>query len=234
MTLLMVRDLVGGHPGTRVLNGVELELAHGRVLALLGRNGVGKTTLMSTLMGMLPAAGSVTFDGHELLGRRTSDIARAGLAIVPQGRRVFGPLTVEENLRIACRNARKGQWNVAEVYRLFPRLAERMRNRGDQLSGGEQEMLSIGRALVTNPTLLLMDEPSDGLAPIIVELIGQTIETLAASGVTVLLVEQNLSLALRVADEVAVMTKGRITYTGQPADLRSDHSQLRELLGVGA
>lgn len=234
MTLLMVRDLVGGHPGTRVLNGVELEVADGRVLALLGRNGVGKTTLMSTLMGMLPAAGSVTFDGHELLGRRTSDIARAGLAIVPQGRRVFGPLTVEENLRIACRNARQGQWTVAEVYRLFPRLAERMRNRGDQLSGGEQEMLSIGRALVTNPTLLLMDEPSDGLAPIIVELIGQTIETLAASGVTVLLVEQNLSLALRVADEVAVMTKGQITYTGQPADLRSDHSQLRELLGVGA
>jgi branched-chain amino acid transport system ATP-binding protein len=234
MTLLQVRDLVGGHPGTRVLNGVELDVARGGVLALLGRNGVGKTTLMSTIMGMLPATGSVRFDGQELLGRRTSDIARAGLAIVPQGRRVFGPLTVEENLRIACRHSRKGQWDTDEVYRLFPRLAERMKQRGDQLSGGEQEMLSIGRALVTNPTLLLMDEPSDGLAPIIVELIGDTIQTLAASGVTVLLVEQNLALALRVADEVAVMTKGCVTYTGQPADLRSDHGQLRELLGVGA
>lgn len=146
---------------------------------------------------------------------------------------VFG-LTVEENLRIACRHSRRGQWDTDEVYRLFPRLAERMKNRGDQLSSGEQEMLSIGRALVTNPTLLLMDEPSDGLAPIIVGLIGDTIQTLAARGVTVLLVEQNLAPALRVADEVAVMTKGRVTCTRQPADLRSDQGQLRDLIGVGA
>ena len=170
--------------------------------------------------------------GEQLLGRPTSAIARAGLALVPQGRRVFGPLTVEENLSIASRG-RRGTRDVSAVYDLFPRLAERRRNRGDQLSGGEQEMLSIGRALVTNPRLLLMDEPSDGLAPAIINLVGETIGTLARSGVTVLLVEQNLTLALSIADEIAVMSKGRITFRGAPEDLRSDTERVRQLLGVG-
>lgn len=234
MSMLRIRDLAGGHPGTRVLDGIDLDVREGQVLSLLGRNGVGKTTLVSTVMGFLPGTGSVEFDGEELLGRPTNAIARAGLAVVPQGRRVFGPLTVEENLHIARRRSRAGQWDQAAVYQLFPRLAERRRTRGDQLSGGEQEMLSIGRALVTNPRLLLMDEPSDGLAPTIVAQVGDVIETLTAAGVTVVLVEQNLALALRVADEVAVMTKGRITYRGAPHELRSDNARVRELLGVGA
>jgi branched-chain amino acid transport system ATP-binding protein len=233
MSLLVVDDLAGGYPGTRVLDGVDLTVEEGGVLVLLGRNGVGKTTLVHTVMGMLPGTGSIRFEGHELLGRPTHAIARSGLALVPQGRRVFAPLTVEENLRIAAARARAGRWTPQEVYRLFPRLEERRRNWAGQLSGGEQEMLSIGRALVTNPRLLVMDEPSDGLAPSIITLIGDVVESLAAEGVTVLLVEQNLALALRVADEVAVMSKGRVTFTGRPDDLRHDAGRVRDLLGVG-
>jgi branched-chain amino acid transport system ATP-binding protein len=234
VSILEVRELVGGHPGTRVLDGVDLDVPDGGVLCLLGRNGVGKTTFMSTLMGMLSATGSVRFEGQELLGRPTHVVARAGLALVPQGRRVFGPLTVDENLQIAARGSRQGRWTPGDVYDLFPRLRERRRNRGDQLSGGEQEMLSIGRALVTNPRLLLLDEPSDGLAPSIVNQVGDVVQTLSSEGVTVLLVEQNLALALRVATEVAVMTKGRITFRGAPDDLRSNTERVRALLGVGA
>lgn len=234
MSMLEVRDLVGGHPGTRVLDGVSLDVPERGVLSLLGRNGVGKTTFVSTVMGLLPATGSVVFDGKHLLGLPTHDIARSGLALVPQGRRVFGPLTVEENLQISARRSRGGRWSPEAVYELFPRLHERRRNRGDQLSGGEQEMLSIGRALVTNPRLLLLDEPSDGLAPSIVNLVGDVIRTLSREGVTVLLVEQNLTLALQVATEVAVMTKGRITFRGAPQELRSDATRLRDLLGVGS
>lgn len=233
MTMLDVRELAGGYPGTRVLDGVDLSLREGGVLCLLGRNGVGKTTFVHTVMGMLPGTGSIRFDGQELLGRPTHRIAKAGLALVPQGRRVFGPLTINENLTIAARRSRGGRWQSKDVYDLFPRLYERRRNRGDQLSGGEQEMLSIGRALVTNPRLLLLDEPSDGLAPSIVQLVGDVVRTLSDEGVTILLVEQNLALALGVATEVAVMTKGRITFRGDPGELRSDSERVRDLLGVG-
>ncbi|MGI5490381.1 ABC transporter ATP-binding protein [Microtetraspora malaysiensis] len=233
MSMLSVRDLAGGYPGTRVLDGVDLTVPEGGVLCLLGRNGVGKTTFVHTVMGLLPGTGSIRFDGQELLGRPTHLVARAGLALVPQGRRVFGPLTVEENLVIAARTSRGGRWKPADVYELFPRLRERRRNRGDQLSGGEQEMLSIGRALVTNPRLLLLDEPSDGLAPSIVKLVGDVVRTLSGEGVTILLIEQNLALALSVATEVAVMTKGRVTFRGEPDDLRADTQRVRDLLGVG-
>lgn len=233
MSMLTVTDLAGGYSGTRVLDGVDLSVREGGVLCLLGRNGVGKTTFVHTVMGMLSGTGSIRFNGTELLGKPTHEIARAGLALVPQGRRVFGPLTVEENLAISARGSRGGSWSVADVYELFPRLRERRRNRGDQLSGGEQEMLSIGRALVTNPKLLLLDEPSDGLAPSIVQLVGDVVEKLAREGVTILLVEQNLALALRVATEVAVMTKGRVSFRGDPEELRSSEDRVRDLLGVG-
>jgi branched-chain amino acid transport system ATP-binding protein len=233
VSLLMIENLAGGYPGTRVLDGVDLAVEEGGVLALLGRNGVGKTTLVHTVMGLLGGSGSIRFERRELLGSPTYVVARAGLALVPQGRRVFAPLTVDENLRIAARHGGKGRWTPGEVYKLFPRLAERRRNHAGQLSGGEQEMLSIGRALVTNPRLLLMDEPSDGLAPSIIHLVGDVVEALASEGVTVLLVEQNLALALRVADQVAVMSKGRITFTGDPAGMREDTERVRALLGVG-
>jgi branched-chain amino acid transport system ATP-binding protein len=236
MSMLEVEDLVGGYPGTRVLDGISLDIPEGAVLCLLGRNGVGKSTFVNAVMGLLSATGSVRFSGRELVGQRPHAIARAGLALVPQGRRVFGPLTVDENLQIAAKahRARRGSWTPSAVYELFPRLAERRRNRGDQLSGGEQEMLAIGRALVTNPRLLLMDEPSDGLAPSIVELVGDVIDALSADGVTVLLVEQNLNLAFRVATDLAVMKKGRVVFRGVPEQLRADSMLLQELLGVGA
>lgn len=233
MSELTVKDLAGGYPGTRVLNGVDLSVPEGGVLCLLGRNGVGKTTFVHTVMGMLPGTGSIGFDGTELLGLATHRIARSGLALVPQGRRVFGPLTVEENLRIAAHAGRGGRWRPSEVYELFPPLRERRRSRADRLSGGEQEMLSIGRALVTNPRLLLLDEPSDGLAPSVVNLVGDVVRALSGDGVTVLLVEQNLALALQVATEVAVMTKGRVTFRGEPGELRADAGRVRGLLGVG-
>ena len=233
-SILEVRGLVGGYAGTRVLDGVDLDVPEGSVMGLLGRNGVGKTTFVLMVMGLIPCQGSIVFDGRELVGRPPHEIARLGLGLVPQGRRIFGPLTVEENLLIAAR--RRGNstdWDVARVYELFPRLAERKKHRGDQLSGGEQEMLAFGRALVTNPRLLLLDEPSDGLAPIIVNTIADVLEKLSQSGVTVLLVEQNLSLALRVAEDVTVMTKGRVTYRGTSAELAADPAQVRTLLGMG-
>lgn len=233
--MLEIENLVGGYPGTRVLDGLSLDIPEGAVLCLLGRNGVGKSTFVNAVMGLTSATGSVRFRGTELAGQRPDTIARAGLALVPQGRRVFGPLTVDENLQIVAKahRARRGSWTPSAVYELFPRLAERRRNRGDQLSGGEQEMLAIGRALVTNPRLLLMDEPSDGLAPSIVELVGDVIDSLSADGVTVLLVEQNLNLAFRVATDLAVMKKGRVVFRGAPEQLRDDSTLLQELLGVG-
>ncbi|MFI7643630.1 ABC transporter ATP-binding protein [Nonomuraea sp. NPDC049400] len=233
MSLLEISNLAGGYPRTRVLDGVDLTVERGGVLALLGRNGVGKTTLLHTVMGMLPGTGSIKFQGRDLLGLSTHQIARAGIALVPQGRRVFAPLTVDENLRISARGGNAAAWTPKRAYELFPGLAERRTNYAGQLSGGEQEMLSIARALVTNPDLLLMDEPSDGLAPAIIKTVGEAVTELARVGVTVLLVEQNLALALDVADEVAVMSKGRITFSGAPSELKGDSRRVRELLGVG-
>ncbi|GAA4730812.1 ABC transporter ATP-binding protein [Phytohabitans rumicis] len=232
-TLLSVRDLRAGYAGTTVLDGVDLSVPAGAVLALLGRNGAGKSTFVHTVMGMLkPYGGSVTVAGVELAGAPAHRVARHGVAIVPQGRRVFAPLTVEENLRIAARR-RTGEWTVPRVYELMPRLAERHANRGDQLSGGEQQMLAIGRALLGNPRLLLLDEPSDGLAPAVVDQVAGVLGTLREQGLATLLVEQNLHLAFQLAGEVAVMRKGRIVHRSSTVDFRRDERQARALLGVG-
>jgi branched-chain amino acid transport system ATP-binding protein len=231
--LLSIGGLRAGYAGTTVLDGVDLSVPAGGVLALLGRNGAGKTTLVHTVMGMLkPYAGSITVDGADLAGAPAHRIARHGVAIVPQGRRVFAPLTVEENLRIAARH-RTGDWTVPRVYELMPRLAERRTNRGDQLSGGEQQMLAIGRALLGNPRLLLLDEPSDGLAPAVVEQVAGILTTLRGRGLATLLVEQNLHLAFRLADEVAVMRKGTIAHRSSTVNFRRDRQRAHALLGVG-
>ncbi|MER7273298.1 ABC transporter ATP-binding protein [Dactylosporangium sp. NPDC000244] len=231
--LLDVRGLRAGYGGSAVLHGVDVAIEEGTVLAVLGRNGVGKSTLVMSVIGLVRAyAGSVTFAGRDLTGARTDTIAAAGMALVPQGRRVFSPLTVEENLRIAVRRKRPGPWTLERVYELLPRLRERRGNRGNQLSGGEQQMLAIGRALLTNPRLLLLDEPSDGLSPMVVRQVADVIRALREDGITVLLVEQNVRLALDLADDVAVMVKGEIAWRTDPAGFRGDRERVRALMSV--
>ncbi|WP_323186041.1 MULTISPECIES: ABC transporter ATP-binding protein [unclassified Streptomyces] len=228
-----MRDLRSGYAGGTVLGGVDLDLDAGGILAVLGRNGVGKTTLMSTVMGFVrPYEGSITLDGRELAGARVDVIARAGVGIVPQGRRVFAPLTVDEHLAIASRRPASGPWTRTRVLDLLPRLGERLGHRGDELSGGEQQMLAIARALLGNPRLLLLDEPSDGLAPAIVSHVGEVIREVSAQGMSVVLVEQNLGLALSVAQDVAVMQKGRIVHRAACEEFRSRPEDRRRLLGV--
>lgn len=241
--LLDVRGLTSGYQRSTVVDGVDLQLVEGTVLGLLGRNGVGKTTLVSTLMGLVPATeGSVRLDGTELVGMRPDQVARAGVALVPQGRRVWASLTVTEHLDLAARRARGstasggsegGGWTKERVVELLPRLGERRGHTASQLSGGERQMLAIARALLTRPRFVLMDEPSDGLAPAIVDQIGQVVRGMAAEGVTVLLVEQDLHLAFSVCDDIAVMVKGRIVQRSTTAEFRGDRAAAQALLGVG-
>ncbi|MFD9476611.1 MULTISPECIES: ABC transporter ATP-binding protein [Streptomyces] len=231
---LRIRGLRSGYAGGVVLGGVDLDAEEGGIIAVLGRNGVGKTTLISTVMGFVrPYEGSVTLDGREIAGARVDVIARAGAGVVPQGRRVFAPLTVAEHLAIAARRrSARGPWTRARILDLLPRLGERLGHRGDELSGGEQQMLAIARALLGNPRLLLLDEPSDGLAPAIVAQVGEVIREVSAEGMTVVLVEQNLGLALSVAEHVAVMQKGSIVHRAACAEFASSAGDRRRLLGV--
>jgi branched-chain amino acid transport system ATP-binding protein len=230
---LEVRGLRSGYQGGVVLDGVDLDLAEGSVLAVLGRNGVGKSTLVSTLMGLLrPYGGSVRLAGEEIAGAPTDRIARRGVGLVPQGRRVFAPLTVSEHLAVAARRGR-GPWDRERVLDLLPRLGERLGHRGDQLSGGEQQMLAIARALLTNPRLLLLDEPSDGLAPAVIAQVGEVVRSLRDDGMSVLLVEQDLRLAFSVAEQVAVVQKGVVAAYCPTAEFRSRPDLARSLLGVG-
>ncbi|GAA3597594.1 ABC transporter ATP-binding protein [Nonomuraea rosea] len=233
--VLTVRDLRAGYDGGTVLDGVDLTVPEGGVVALLGRNGAGKTTLVHTVMGLLkPYSGSIRVGDRDLAGAAPHTVARSGVAIVPQGRRVFAPLTVEENLRLAAGRDRAGRaWTVRRVYELMPRLAERRGHRGDQLSGGEQQMLAIGRALLRNPRLLLLDEPSDGLAPAVVDDVAVLLEGLRGEGIAALLVEQDLHLAFRLAGEVAVMRKGQIVHRAPTSEFRADRARAHALLGVG-
>ena len=235
MTLLEVRDLRAGYGGSSVLNGVDMTIGDGETVAVLGRNGVGKTTFVHTLMGLVrPSAGSVRLRGRELAGQRTDTIARAGVSLCPQGRRMFDVLTVRETIDLAaslCR--REGPWSRDRVLEVFPRLSERLDQRSGSLSGGEQQMLAIARALLCNPSLLLLDEPSDGLAPSIVRLIEQVLGEVRDSGVGVVLVEQDLHLAFAVAERVDVMEKGRFVHEAGTPAFRRDRQTARRLLGVG-
>ncbi|HEY1369331.1 MAG TPA: ABC transporter ATP-binding protein [Gaiellaceae bacterium] len=235
-TLLEIRDVRAGYDETGdVLQGVDLDLHDGEVVALLGRNGVGKTTLLNTVMGLVrPRTGSIRLAGRELAGLGPHEIARAGIAIVPQGRRIFARLTVEENLKLARRatGERPVEWALDDVYDLLPRLRERRRHRGNELSGGEQQMLAIGRALLANPRVLLFDEPSEGLAPLIVELVTETIVGLRERGLSAIVVEQNLHVAVALADRVAIMTKGEISYRATTQEFRGSRAVAQSLLGV--
>ena len=228
--MLEVEGIQTFYGDSHVLHGVSVRVAPGEAVALLGRNGAGKTTLIRSVAGMTPPRdGRVVFDGQAVERWPAYRIARRGLALVPQGRRIFAPLSVRENLLLG---ARPGEWRLEKVYDLFPRLREREEQSGGTLSGGEQQMLAIGRALMTNGRMLVLDEPSEGLAPIIVREIGRVVQGLKGERLSILLVEQNYHLALRVADRVYVMNKGQIVWEGTPAGLEAAEEIKRRFLGV--
>ncbi len=229
---LAVRDLHAYYGESHVLQGVSLDVADGESVALLGRNGAGKTTTINTIVGFIrPRGGTVRVGDRDVTAKSPHRVAAAGVALVPQGRRVFSDLTVLENLTIAARN-NGGEWDLARVLELFPSLERRLGNRGDELSGGEQQMVAIGRALLRDPVLLLLDEPSEGLAPKLVTEVGDALIRLRESGLALLLVEQNLALATRVAQRVYVMNKGTIVFSGTTAELAAAGDVEARYLGV--
>jgi branched-chain amino acid transport system ATP-binding protein len=217
-----------------VLQGISLEVKEGSVVALLGRNGMGKTTTIRSIIGFTPPRrGVIRFKGRDITGLQPYKIARLGIGLVPQGRHIFPSLNVKENLTMSARETGKPEaWSLDRVYSLFPILKERASCKGNLLSGGEQQMLTIGRALMTNPALLLMDEPSEGLAPIIVREVGHVIRQLKESGFSILLVEQNLPVALGVADYVYIVSKGVIVYESTPKELKGNEEVKTKYLGV--
>jgi len=215
---------------TQILRKVSLSVEEGKIVTLLGRNGMGKTTTVRSIMGLTPArAGSITFEGQDITRQKHFRIARLGLALVPQGRQIFASLSVRENLTMGMRG--KG-FSLEDIYEYFPILRERAKHRGNQLSGGEQQMLAIARALLANPKLILLDEPSEGLAPRIVEEVGRIVLRLKEMGLSVLVVEQNVSLALGVSDYAYVMHRGEIVYRGATAELARNDAVQAEYIGV--
>ena len=232
--MLEVEGLHAHYGEAHVLHGVSLAVPPGRIVALLGRNGMGKTTLIRSIMNLAPprvTEGSVRYKGTDLRGMAPHRIARHRIGLVPQGRRLFASLTVMEHLTV-LRRGRDSSWTPERIFEMFPRLAERRKHRGGQLSGGERQMLAIARALVLDPELLLMDEPSEGLAPVMVEHVESIVAKLREAGLAILLVEQNLYSALTVADEVHILETGTIAWRGLPAELQSNRATLERLLGV--
>lgn len=233
-SILKINDLHVYYGGSHVLQGASLEIEKGAV-AIVGRNGMGKTTFVSAIMGLVPIKkGTILFEGKDITGLKPYQIAKLGIGYVPQGRRVFSSLTVDEHLRFAARkNSTDDVWDAERVYELFPRLKERSRQKGTSLSGGEQQMLAIGRALVTNPKLLIMDEPSEGLAPIIIEQLKSFCRELVNTNLTIIIVEQCLHLAEAVTDNVNVMVTGQFEYSGSFKALLSNEQLTQKLLSVG-
>ena len=233
---LAIADIDAFYGDSHVLHDVSFSLRPGRLLGLLGRNGAGKTTCMASIMGFLPPRkGAIRLFGTPVAGLAPDVIARMGIALVPQGRRMFRNLTVRENLVVAAQAPRTGggaPWSIERVYKLFPRLAERHAQVAGSLSGGEQQMLAIGRALMGNPRVLLMDEPSEGLAPQLVAEVGRTIAQLKAEGQSIILVEQNIKLTLDLADDVVIINTGRVVFEGEAAGLQLDGAVVSQHLGV--
>jgi len=230
--LLNVTGLNTYYGKSHILHDVNFEVKQGELVALLGLNGAGKTTTMRSILGLTrPRSGSIVFDGTEIAGWSPYRVAKLGVGYVPEGRRMFPALTVLENLQLA-ENGRKGEWSIARVLEHLPKLKELAKRKAGRLSGGEQEMLAIGRALVSNPRLMLVDDPSQGLAPIIVEEVYRILVELRSHGVSIVLVEQNALLALRIADRAYCMDAGRLVYDGSAADLLADQKRVADLMGL--
>jgi branched-chain amino acid transport system ATP-binding protein len=232
-TLLAVEDVYTAYGQSQVLFGVSLTVTAGECVCLLGRNGVGKTTTMRSIMGLTPPArGRVVWKGRDIAGREPYQVANLGIGFVPEDRRIFADLTVWENLDVAARRARPGGFSVERVFDLFPKLRELSGRQGGFLSGGEQQMLTVGRTLMGNPELLLLDEPSEGLAPLVVDHLGEQIARLKAEGLTILLAEQNVDFSLELADRVYVLEKGHIRYQGSAREFREDASIRQQYLAL--
>jgi len=236
MTALLAAEGVHAFYGAiHVLHGIDLTIARGETVALMGRNGMGKTTLLRTLMGLVPERrGRVLLSGRDISAAAPEGIARSGVAFVPEGRGIFASLTVVENLVMAARAAPDGRktWTLERILDLFPRLAERRRHWGNQLSGGEQQMLTIGRALMTNPELILIDEATEGLAPMIAQTIWQTLAAIRAQGIAALVVDKDFRALSALADRVMLITTGELVFTGTPAELKGQGELLEKHLGV--
>ena len=232
MSVIFAADKIHTYYGkSHILHGVSMEVREGELVALLGRNGADKTTTMRSIMGLTPPReGSITLFGQNTTNWTSYRIANAGVGYVPEGRKIFGHLTVHENLLVPPQT--KGRWQLDTVYQLFPRLAERRTSKGGKLSGGEQEMLSIARALLLNPKFLIMDEPSQGLAPVIVQEVMRTVGRMKEEGIAVLLVEQNAFLALQIADRAYVLSDGEIVHEGPAQELAADKERMESLAGV--
>ena len=233
--MIQLQDIHTWYGDSYILQGVSLEVKDATIVALLGRNGMGKTTTIRSIMGLTPPRkGAILLNGQNIVGMPPHKIARLGIGLIPQGRMIFQSLSVVENLKMAARTGdKKDPWTLDKVFEHFPKLAERRKNKGNLLSGGEQQMLTIARALMTNPDLLLFDEPSEGLAPVVVQEVFRVIESLKAAGQSILLVEQDFGMAMSVADYAYVMSKGTIVYESTPDHLIENESTKSMYLGVG-
>ena len=230
--MLAVRDLHAYYGKSHILHGVNLTVGRGEIVSLLGRNGVGRSTTIKAIMGQVAGTGSVRFKDEEVLGRKTYEIAHRGLGYVPENRDIFPTLTVEQNLILGIKGRAAGKWSLDDMYQLFPRLKERQHTAAGVMSGGEQQMLTLCRTLMGDPELIMIDEPTEGLAPKIVELVGQYLRELKSRGVSVLLVEQKLAIALDISDRLYVMGHGSIVFEGSPAELKANEAIRKEWLEV--
>jgi branched-chain amino acid transport system ATP-binding protein len=230
--MLKIEDVHTYYGDSYVLQGVSLEVPHGSVTTLLGRNGMGKSTLIRTIIGfMYPKRGKILYKGLDVTRMRSYDRVRMGMGLVPQGKRIFRSLSVKENLTVGVFKD-DGKWNLQGIYKFFPRLEERSHHPGNKLSGGEQQMLAIARAMMENPELLLMDEPTEGLAPVLVRVVRDIILHLKEEGFSILLVEQNMPLALKVADYIHVLSRGRVVYSSSPKELQENEEIKKRFLGI--
>jgi len=231
--MLSIDKLHAFYGKSHVLHGVSLEVGAGEIVALLGRNGSGRSTTAKAIMGLVDAQGTLRWKGQDILGKKTYEIAHLGIGYVPESRDIFPKLTVEQNLILGQKRLRhSGRWSMADMYAMFPRLKERQHTEAGVMSGGEQQMLTLCRTLMGDPDLIIIDEPTEGLAPMMVELVGEFLKTLRTKGISVLLIEQKLTIAQAISDRCAVMGHGRVVFTGTPKTLLEDETVRREWLAV--